>query len=274
MSGKSVPISKTKIIVPNRRKELLSRPRLLDNLSALLDNKLLLLSAPAGYGKTSLMIDLAHHVEMPVCWLSLDLLDRDPQRFIAYLIASLAEQFPSIGESSRVQLNRLKSIEQDAEFLLVTLTNEIYEHVEDDFLLIIDDFHLLDDVPIISSLLNRFLELVVENCHVVLSSRTLPLLDDVTIMVAREQVAGLDHSDLAFMPREIQALYAQNYRQHLSDEDAHEFVEQTGGWITGMVLSNLPGMSRVSGVDTFAYLGQQVLDQQPAHIRDFRRARE
>ncbi len=234
-----------------------------------MDNKLLLLSAPAGYGKTSLMIDLAHHVEMPVCWLSLDLLDRDPQRFIAYLIAALAEQFPSIGESSRVQLNRLKSIEQDAEFLLVTLTNEIYEHVEDDFLLILDDFHLLDDVPVISSLLNRFLELVVENCHVVLSSRTLPLLDNVTIMVAHEQVAGLDHSDLAFVPREVQALYAQNYRQHLSDEDAHEFVEQTGGWITGMVLSNLPGMSRVSGVDTFAYLGQQVLDQQPAYIREF-----
>jgi ATP/maltotriose-dependent transcriptional regulator MalT/DNA-binding SARP family transcriptional activator len=269
MPDKSVPISKTKIIVPNRRPELLSRPRLLESLNSLLDNKLLLLSAPAGYGKTSLMIDLAHHVRMPACWLSLDLLDRDPQRFIAYLIASLSERFPSVGESSRVQLNRLKSIEQDAESLLVMLTNEIYDHVEDDFLLIIDDYHLLDDVPVISSLLNRFLELVVENCHVVLSSRTLPLLNDVTIMVAREQVAGLDHSDLAFMPREVQALYAQNYRQHLSDEDAHEFVEQTGGWITGMVLSNLPGMSRVSGVDTFAYLGQQVLDQQPEHIREF-----
>jgi LuxR family maltose regulon positive regulatory protein len=269
MSDQSVPISKTKIIVPNRRSELLSRPRLLESLNPLLDNKLLLLSAPAGYGKTSLMIDLAHHAKMPVCWLSLDLLDRDPQRFIAYLIASLSERFPSVGESSRVQLNRLKSIEQDAESLLVTLTNEIYDHAEDDFLLIIDDYHLLDDVPVISSLLNRFLELVVENCHIVLSSRTLPLLDDVTIMVAREQVAGLDHSDLAFMPREVQALYAQNYRQHLSDEDAREFVEQTGGWITGMVLSNLPGMSRVSGVDTFSYLGQQVLDQQPAHIREF-----
>jgi len=269
MSDQSVPISKTKIIVPNRRPELLSRPRLLESLNGLLENKLLLLSAPAGYGKTSLMIDLAHQVKMPVCWLSLDLLDRDPQRFMAYLIASLAERFPSVGESSRVQLNRLKSIDQDAESLLVTLTNEIYDHVEDDFLFIIDDYHLLDDVPIISSLLNRFLELVVENCHVVLSSRTLPLLDDVTLMVAREQVAGLDHSDLAFVPRELQALYAQNYHQHLSDEDASQFVEQTGGWITGMVLSNLPGMSRVSGVDTFAYLGRQVLDQQPEHIRKF-----
>lgn len=264
-----IPISKTKIIVPSRRPELLSRPRLLEGLKSLLDNKLILLSAPAGYGKTSLLIDLASHVRMPVCWLSVDPLDRDPQRFIAYLIASLAERFPRVGATSRSRLTRLNSMEQDAESILVLLTNEIYDQVEEDFLLIIDDYHLLDDVPVISGLVNRFLELVVENCHVILSSRTLPSLPDVTLMVAREQVAGLSHVELAFQPGEVQALYAQNYRQRLSDEAAREFVTQTGGWITGMVLSNLPGMPRVSGVDTFAYLGQQVLDQQPEHIREF-----
>jgi ATP/maltotriose-dependent transcriptional regulator MalT len=269
MSTEPIPISKTKIIVPHRRHELLSRTRLLESLKALLDNKLLLLSAPAGYGKTSLLIDLAYHVDMPVCWLSLDLLDRDPQRFLAYLIASLAERFPSVGEVSRVQLHQLRSIDEDAENILVTLTNELYEHAENDFLLIIDDFHLLDEAPVISTLLNRFLQLVDENCHLLLSSRTLPELDDVTLMVAREQVAGLSHVDLAFVPREVQALYAQNHHQHLSDEMASDFVEQTGGWITGMVLSNMPGVARVSGVDTFAYLGRQVLDQQPEDVRLF-----
>ena len=269
MPSKSIPISKTKIIVPHRRPELLSRPRLLESLKSLLDNKLLLLSAPAGYGKTSLLIDLANNVEMPVCWLALDLLDRDPQRFLAYFIASLAEQFPDVVETSRYQLNHLKSIEQDAESILVMLTNELYDHVENDFLLILDDYHLLDDVPVISDLLNRFLQLVDDNCHILLSSRTLPALDDVTLMVAREQVAGLSYAELAFVPREVQALYAQNFHQHLPDELANEFVEQTGGWITGMVLSNLPGMARVSGVDTFAYLGHQVLDQQPEPVREF-----
>lgn len=264
-----IPISKTKIIVPSRRPDLLSRPRLLENLKSLLDNKLILLSAPAGYGKTSLLIDLAHHVEMPVCWLSLDPLDRDPQRFLAYLIACVAERFPKVGEVSRSRLRRSNSIEQDMEALLVLFTNEIYDNVEEDFLLILDDYHLLDDVAVISSLVNRFLNLVIENCHVIISSRTLPSLPDVTLMVAREQVAGLSHIDLAFQPVELQALYAQNYRQHLSDETAQEFVAQTGGWITGMVLSNLPGMPRVSGVDTFSYLGQQVLDHQPPHIREF-----
>ena len=269
MVMKSIPISKTKIVVPHRRPELLSRPRLLESLQSLLDNKLLLLSAPAGYGKTSLLIDLADSTEMPVCWLSLDPLDRDPQRFIAYLIASLAERFPGIGETSRLQLNQLTSIEQEAESLLVTLTNEIYDQVEDDFLLIIDDFHLLDDVPLISTLLNRFLELIVENCHIILSSCTLPALDDVTLMVAREQVAGLSHAELAFIPREVQALYAQNHHKHLSDEAADALVKETSGWITGMVLSGQPGMTRISGVDTFAYLGHQVLDQQTEEVREF-----
>ncbi len=268
MSSSSIPISKTKIIVPNRRPELLSRARLLESLKKHLENKLVLLSASAGYGKTSLLIDLAHNVNMPVCWLSLDVLDRDPQRFISYLVASFEQRFPGVGESSQNLLSNLKSIETESESLLVTLTNDLYERVEEDYLLIIDDFHLLDDVPVISSLINRFLQLVDENCHLIISSRTLPELDDVTLMVAREQVTGLNHIELAFQPREIQALYAQNHHEHLSDERASEIVGKTGGWITGMVLSKSPGM-QVSGADMFAYLGRQVLDQLPQHIREF-----
>ena len=268
MPASSIPISKTKIVVPHRRPEILSRPRLLESMKGLLANKLVLLSAPAGYGKTSLLIDLSQNVEMKVCWLSLDALDRNPQRFMAYMMASLAERLPGVGEVSKTLLSQLKSIEKDAEPLLVALTNELYERVDEDYLLILDDYHLLDDMPVISSLINRFLQLVDENCHVLISSRTLPDLEDVTLMVAREQVAGLSHTELAFLPREVQALYAQNNHQHLSDEMADEIVHQTGGWITGMVLSNLNGV-RVSGVDTFSYLGRQVLDRQPDHIRDF-----
>jgi ATP/maltotriose-dependent transcriptional regulator MalT/DNA-binding SARP family transcriptional activator len=268
MTKPSIPISKTKIIVPNRRRELLKRPRLLDKMNKDLENKLILLSAPAGYGKTSLLIDLAHQAKVPVCWLTLDPLDRDPQRFMAYLIASLAERFPKVGEASQPLLNNLKSIESDSETLLVTLTNELYEQTEGDYFVIIDDFHIVDDVLVISSLVTRFLQLVDENCHLIISSRTLPELEDVSLMVAREQVKGLNQADLAFEPGEIQALYSQNHRKYLPEDRASELVEKTGGWITGIVLSDSTEV-QISGAGTFDYLGKQVLDQQPRHVREF-----
>ncbi|MGE5250927.1 MAG: tetratricopeptide repeat protein [Bacteroidota bacterium] len=265
----AISISKTKIIPPRRRPELLSRPRLLEALNASLDRKLILVSAPAGYGKTSLLVDLADHTKLPVCWLSLDLLDRDPQHFISYLVAALGERFPGIAAPLQPLLRNLKSIEADADGLVIALTNELYEHVEEDFILVLDDFHLLDGVPAISLLLNRFIQLCDDNCHVVLATRTLPDLPDLTLMVAREQTEGMGQTELAFQPHEIQALFVQNQREHLSEQTALQLFEETNGWITGLILSKTSEGPHVSGVDTFAYLGRQVLDQQPGALRQF-----
>ena len=277
-SQTNFPISHTKVVVPRRREEILTRSRLLEMMFEFLDKKLILVSAPAGYGKTSLLIDLVHHSELPTCWLSLDRLDQDPQRFAAYFIGALEEQFPNFGRQSKNILSTITSIQEGMETLVVTLVNDIYEHVPQHFILVVDDHHLIGDVPEIQSFLNRFIQLVDENCHIIISSRTLTQLPDLPLLVARDLVGGLDFSELAFRADEIQALFVQNYDIQISENSARELVDGTEGWITGLQLSGLGTVqgfpsrlqgAQAAGIDLFDYLGQQVLDQQIEDIRLF-----
>ena len=274
----NIPISHTKVVIPKRREEILTRPRLLEMMFEFLDKKLILVSAPAGYGKTSLLIDLGHDSDLPFCWLSLNSLDREPQRFATYFIEAIAENFPDFGKQTKATLDTLTSIDKSIEPLVATLVNEIYAHIPQHFVLVLDDYHLIRDVPVIQDFLNRFLQLVDENCHLIISSRALTQLPDLPLMVARDMVGGLDLSELAFRVDEIQALLAQNYNLHISDDTARELVDETEGWITGLQLSSLgiaQGMAdrlrvaRAAGVGLFDFLGQQVLDQQPEEIRFF-----
>ena len=273
-----IPISHTKVVVPRRREELLTRPRLLEMVFEFLDKRLILISAPAGYGKTSLLIDLSYHSDLPFCWLSLDSLDQDPQRFAAYFIEALVERFPGFGIPAKAVLNELTSLDEGMEQLIVPLVNEIYDHIPQHFVLVLDDYHLVSDIPVIQNFLSRFIQLVDESCHLIISSRMLPKLPGLPLMVAREMVGGLDFSSLAFRVNEIQALFAQNHNIHISDEMAQELVNETEGWITGLHLSSLGIMrgmannfrvARAAGVDLFDYLGEQVLNQQPEEIRFF-----
>lgn len=273
-----VPVAHTKIVVPRRRPDLLSRQRLLDLLYDLLDYKLVIVAAPAGYGKTSLLVDLAHRLELPVCWYALDALDRDPQRFIAHFIASIARRFPDFGQRSLAALQHGTLSSLNLARLVTTIVNEAYEQIREHFVLVLDDYHFLSESQELNTFVSQFLQQVDENCHLVIASRTLLTLPDLPLMVARSQVGGLSFEELAFRADEIQALVLQNYHLTMPDSAAQELARETEGWITGLLLSThtmWQGMAdrvrvaRASGVGLYEYLAQQVLDQQPPAVRAF-----
>src|SRR5919109_4600398 len=109
LPSSALPISRIKVRIPFRRRELITRTRLIEALYDQLERRLLLLVAPAGYGKTSLLVDFAQQSELPVCWLSLDALDQEPQRFLRYMIAAIAERFPRFGQDSLAALESMVS---------------------------------------------------------------------------------------------------------------------------------------------------------------------
>ncbi len=272
------PVTRTKLIVPRRRDELLKRQRLLDILNDLLDLKLIILSAPAGYGKTSLLIDFAHHTAWPVCWLSLDPMDQDPFRFISHFIAAIQTRFPGFGQNSFSVLNNTPQDKLDLPDLVTTLVNDIFENIPEHFILILDDYQLVEDSDPVNLFVNRFLQDVDENCHLMVSSRRLLTLADLPLLVARSQVGGISFEEISFSATEIQDFLLQNYHLTISDKSAEELTQQTEGWITGLLLSthllqdeigDRLRVERVSGVGLYDYLAQQVLAQQPPEIRDF-----
>jgi len=275
-----ISITHTKIITPRRRTDILTRKRLLDLLYELLDYRLIIVAAPAGYGKTSLLIDFASQVELPVCWYALDDLDNATLRFLAHFIASIENKFPAFGEQSRASLQSAVASSDGLkpERLAASIVNDIFENIREHFLIVLDDYHLLNENSLIDSFINRFIQDVSENCHMVLSSRSLLTLPDLPVMVAHSQVGGLSYEELIFRGDEIQSLAAQNFNLSIPDSAAEELASETEGWITGLLLSaqtmwkgmaNQLRVARVSGVGLYEYLAQQVLEEQSWEIRDF-----
>jgi LuxR family transcriptional regulator, maltose regulon positive regulatory protein len=274
----SITVTRTKVVLPRRRPDLLSRQRLLDSLFDLLDCKLLVVSAPAGYGKTSLILDFAYQVDIPVCWYSLDTLDHDIQRFVTYFIACIAQRFPSFGSQSYAALEAANPAAIDLDRLVTAIVNDAYEHIQEHFLIVLDDYHLVNLNKEIDYFINRFVQDIDENCHLVLLSRTLMTLPDMPLLIARSQVGGLSFEELAFRPHEIQSLVLQNYQSSMPDAVAEELIRETEGWVTGLLLTahtmwqemaNQLRVARVSGIGLYEYLAQQVLEQQPPSNQEF-----
>ena len=273
-----IPLIRTKIIIPRRRSEIISRARLLTILDNVLDLKLLIVAAPAGYGKTSLLVDYYRHLRAPMCWYALDPLDIDLKRFLAHFIASITERFPEFGEQSRAALADLHQDDLNLDPVISAIVNDAFEHVDEHFIFVLDDYHLVRDSKPIELFMNRIIQEATENFHFIIASRTLLTFPDLSLLVARSQVDGLSFEELAFLPEEIKQLMAVNYHQTINDTRAEEMLSLTEGWITGLLLTaqlsprgtvEKSRVEKVSGVGIYEYLTQQVFDRQTVAMQSF-----
>ena len=274
----AVPVTKTKIIIPRPRPDLLSRSRLLDLFDEILDYPLTLISAPAGYGKTSFLIDLAHKADYPVSWFAIDNLDKDLKRFLYHFIAAIRSTFPNFGSRTYSAIDNQSTTPIDLDQIIRVLVNDIYNNISEHFVVILDDFHLVSDNHLVTEFINRLSQEMDDNCHLVLSSRTIFNMTDLPLMVGRSEVLGLSYEDLAFNADELKTLLKNKYQQTITNQESSSLIKESEGWITGLLLSyetsslKLPGQSRaanVSGANLFNYLAQQVFESQPNEIQEF-----
>ncbi len=203
---------------------------------------------------------------------------RTPERFFSFFIAAIHRRFPEFGEASKAAIKASNQFNPDINQLVSVIVNDAYEHIQEHFLIVLDDYHLVSNVKEIQTFISRFINESAENCHLILSSRTLLSLPDLPLLVARSQVGGIGFEELAFRSDEIRSFVLQYYHVTLSESAAQDLARDTEGWITGLMLSaqvmgqgmtNQMRAARVTGVELYTYLAQEILDQQSAEIRDF-----
>jgi LuxR family maltose regulon positive regulatory protein len=273
----------TKLYIPPLRPNLVSRPRLIERLDQglQLDRKLTLVSAPAGFGKTTLVGEWVASNEQPAAWLSLDKGDNDSTRLLTYLVAALQSITASIGEDVLAMLQSPQP--PPTESILTALLNEITT-VPDKLILVLDDYHVIDAQPVDASIsvdgaLTFLLEHQPPQMHLVIATREDPNLP-LARLRARGQLTELRVSDLRFSPSEAAEFLIQVMGLNLSTEEVTSLEARTEGWIAGLQLAALsmrgredvPGFIRAFAGDNryiVDYLVEEVLQRQPERVRSF-----
>jgi len=294
----STPLLATKLYIPPSRPNVVLRPRLIARLNEGLYRKLTLISAPAGFGKTTLVASwLAERQKVngkrqndvedtllpfafsvlpfDVAWLSLDEADSDPTRFLAYLVAALQTIAPTIGAGVMAVLQ--SSQPPSTEAILTALLNDITT-IPDPFVLVLDDYHLID-ARLVDTALAFLIDHLPPQMHLVITTREDPQLPLARLRV-RGQLTELRAADLRFTPTEAAAFLKEVMGLNLSAEDIASLETRTEGWIAGLQLAalSLQGqhdatsfITSFTGSSRFIidYLAEEVLERQPEAIRAF-----
>jgi len=282
LEPKLQPLIKTKLFIPRLRKDYVPRPHLLEKIEKGATKTLTLISAPAGYGKTTLLAEWIDHLQRitsptpwSVAWFSLDAGDNDPIRFLAYLTATLEKVDLQLSSETQEFISSADS--KHAKTPLSALLNEL-QGLKRSVLLVLDDYQFINN-PAIHEALTFLLEHAPENLHLVISTRSDPPVP-LSRMRARGQLSEIRVEDLRFTTTEATRFLNQVFGLDLSHELVTKLEKRTEGWAAGLQLAAVSMQGRediptfieaFSGSHRFImdYLAEEALSRQPAEIQDY-----
>jgi LuxR family transcriptional regulator, maltose regulon positive regulatory protein len=243
-----------KVVSPRLPQTILHRKSLIEKLNATLGGwefetkediphyKLVLLCAPAGYGKTTLLADFARHTSIPCCWYFLDPIDADKITFLEFLLASIRYRFPHFGVTLDPLLARAIStdINHPADphlfnTFIDALVDAVAIEITERFALILCNYHEVNNCLSVNDLVNQLLRKIPPQCVLIIESRAVPSLEFASLQVNRE-IIGWDSSILRFTVQEISELAILQNMTPLSETEAEQLAVSFDGWIAGILL--------------------------------------
>ncbi|HZS03452.1 MAG TPA: BTAD domain-containing putative transcriptional regulator [Blastocatellia bacterium] len=277
---------RTKLLPPRPVPELLPRPRLAERLLANLARPVTLVTANAGSGKTTLVAEfIRQHVPQYV-WYQLDHTDADPAVFLGYIAHGVRQHVPEFGGVTLSYLQQsADEMARQPERAADVLLNEILEHVEQQLVLVLDDYHHLGPETMVHRVMDRLLAYVPDVMHIVIISREMPPLN-LARMRSQSALTVIDREELLFTDAETQELFRRVFDLEMTPEQLREYRERTSGWITALQLvrqvaqrqslaggapegrtHNLSEILRQSERDIFDYFAEEVFAAEAEDVR-------
>jgi LuxR family maltose regulon positive regulatory protein len=267
------PIQAAKITCPPLGAETLRRDRLLDWLHGKIHHRAVFVVAEAGYGKTTLLTDYSQRTRLRTMWYRLDDEDRDPVAFLNYLVAAGQTIDPAFAPTTAAMLRELGTGTILLDQVIATFLHELGSLDEQGAVLILDDYHLVDDAPDVRGIVRGILTRAPDRLSVVLLTRRRPLLP-IARLRARGEIAELGTDDLRFRPDETEQLFRETYGRPLETDVLEELSQRTEGWAASLQLVRSAIRDRSSGEvrafirgiagsneDLYDYLAEEVIGE-------------
>jgi LuxR family maltose regulon positive regulatory protein len=277
---------RTKLLPPRPAPELLSRARLTGRLLANLSYPLTLVTANAGSGKTTLVADFLRTHQRQFVWYQLDHTDADPSVFLGYLAFGIKQLVPGFGEAIFSYFQEATGeVAQHPERAVDVFLNEVLERVEQQLILVLDDYHHLGPDTAVHAVLDRLLAYLPDVLHIIIVSRELPPLA-LGRLRTHSPLSNIDRADLLFTDGETQELFRKVFDLELTAAQLAEYRERTHGWITALqlvrqvahrhVITNREGQAEVPDLaevlrqserDIFDYFAEEVFSDETEEVR-------